>query len=80
MKKTLTTREVIAILRENGFELDRQKGSHRTFKGIVKGSTRIVLVSGHNLGADIPKGTLKSIIRQSGLPAEAFTRQYTQVH
>ena len=49
----------------------RQRGSHRHFNGIVKGRTRMVTVPGAD-GDDVPKGTLGSIRRQSGLPAHLF--------
>lgn len=67
----MKVREVIRILERNGLEFTRQRGSHRHFKGIVKGRTRMVTVPGAD-GDDVPKGTLGSIRRQSGLPAHLF--------
>ena len=67
----MKVREVIRILERNGFEVARQSGSHRRFKGSVNGRTRMVTVPGTD-GDDIPKGTLGSIRRQSGLPARLF--------
>ena len=67
----MKVREVIRILERNGLEFTRQSGSHRRFKGIVKGRTRLVTVPGAD-GDDVPKGTLGSIRRQSGLPAHLF--------
>jgi predicted RNA binding protein YcfA (HicA-like mRNA interferase family) len=57
-------REVIRLLKEDGWALVSQEGSHRQFKHASK--TGRVTVSG-NLGDDMPKGTLASVKRQSGL-------------
>jgi predicted RNA binding protein YcfA (HicA-like mRNA interferase family) len=43
----MTFREFIKILEAHGFELDRQRGSHRVYKGVVEGRTRVVVVAGH---------------------------------
>ena len=67
----MKVRDVIRVLTEHGFGLDRQKGSHRHFKGIVDGETRLVTVPG-NQGDDMPKGTLSAIERQAGLPSRLF--------
>jgi predicted RNA binding protein YcfA (HicA-like mRNA interferase family) len=68
----MTFREFINILEAHGFELDRQPGSHRVYKGVVVGRTRVVLVAGHQDGEEIKRGTLNSMIRQSGLPKRVF--------
>ena len=67
----MKVREVIRILKENGFALARTRGSHRVFEGFVGGQRRLVTVAGKP-GEDIPKGTLSSIRQQSGLPRELF--------
>jgi len=67
----MKVRDVIAILQANGFVLDRQKGDHRQFEGLVREMRRIVTVPGR-LGDDLPRGTLASIRRQSGLPGRLF--------
>jgi predicted RNA binding protein YcfA (HicA-like mRNA interferase family) len=65
-------RDLIGILESHGFELARQKGSHRTYKGVVGGRTRLVVVACHRESDDIKPGTLQSMIRQSGLPKGTF--------
>lgn len=65
-------RDVIDILEANGFVLIRQNGSHRRYRGIVGGEVRFVDVAPHSLSDDVAKGTLGSIIRQSGLPKKLF--------
>lgn len=54
--------EIIKKLRENGWELDRIKGSHH----IMKKGKQIVPVPVHGT-KDIPTGTLKSIEKQTGV-------------
>jgi predicted RNA binding protein YcfA (HicA-like mRNA interferase family) len=65
-------RDLIRILEEHGFELVRQRGSHRTYKGIVGGQPRVVVVACHRETDDIRPGTLSAMIRQSGLPKTLF--------
>ena len=68
----MTFREFIKILEAHGFEFDHQKGSHRVYKGVVGGRTRVVVVAGHRDSEEIKRGTLGSMIRQSGLPKQVF--------
>ncbi len=65
-------RDFIRILREQGITLDRQESSHRVYKGMVDGQTRLVVVAYHREGDDIRAGTLSSMIRQSGLDKNLF--------
>jgi predicted RNA binding protein YcfA (HicA-like mRNA interferase family) len=65
-------RDLVRILGDHGFELARQRGSHRTYKGIVEGQSRVVVVACHRESDDIRPGTLSSMIRQSGLPKKLF--------
>ena len=66
-------REVITILRENGFSFKRSgKGSHRIYESYHSNRAWSVVLSYRNEGDDVKAGTLGSIIRQSGLPKSAF--------
>lgn len=56
--------EVIKLIEKDGWEFNRQKGSHKIFKHPIKRG--IVVVPEHGK-KDIPPGTLKSIKRQAGL-------------
>jgi predicted RNA binding protein YcfA (HicA-like mRNA interferase family) len=58
----MNAKELIKTLKNNGFSLKSQRGSHKKF---VKES-KIVIVPDHGKD-EIPLGTLKSIERQSGL-------------
>ena len=65
----LSGRDIVKILTKNGFEIVGRKGSHIRLKKIAKERTYITIVPDHR---EIPIGTLKSIIRQSGLSEEEF--------
>ena len=62
----LKSRDIIRALERAGFTEHRQRGSHKIFK---KGSLRIT-VPVHS--GDLKKGTVHSIIEQSGLTVEEF--------
>jgi len=63
--------EVCDILRTQGFELVRQRGSHLIMQRRVGETTITVPVPNHR---EIRIGTLQSIIRQSQLPRDLFVR------
>lgn len=54
---------LIKMIKNDGWELDRVKGSHHVFKHPTKNG--IVIVP--HPKKDIPKGTISSILRQAGL-------------
>ncbi len=60
----MKVRDVIRMIESDGWFLMRTRGSHRQFKHSTKPG--VVTVSG-KLGVDVPTGTLKNILRQSGL-------------
>ena len=62
----LKPREVIKALERAGFMFARQRGSHRIY---IKGNVGIT-VPFHN--KDLKVGTLKHIIKQSGLELKQF--------
>jgi predicted RNA binding protein YcfA (HicA-like mRNA interferase family) len=57
------SREVIAVLKADGWKLDRVKGSHHVF---VHDSKPGIVVVPHPK-KDLPTGTLRSILRTAGL-------------
>jgi predicted RNA binding protein YcfA (HicA-like mRNA interferase family) len=67
--KILSGKEVCKILSDYGFIKVRQKGSHIVMQKKTANSTITVPVPNHS---EIKTGTLKSIIRQSGIPGEHF--------
>ena len=67
MPKRLSSQEFLRILTDHGFRFISQKGSHAKYRD-PHGHTVIV----PHPRKDIPIGTLRSMIRQSGLPSELF--------
>ncbi len=63
----MKVREMIRILRKDGWFQFDQKGSHRQFRHLAKPGK--VTIAGA-LNVEIPKGTLKSILKQAQLPEE----------
>lgn len=61
--------QVCGILEKNGFREVRRRGSHVVMQLEAGGTTVTVPVPDHK---EIRKGTLLSIIRQSGLPKAEF--------
>ena len=60
--KVLSGDEIIKILAEFGFSIDRQKGSHVKLTRIVNGSKQTLTVPRHQ---ELDKGTIKAIYNQA---------------
>ena len=60
----LKVKEIIKLLEDDGWELERINGSHRHFSHKIKKG--IVTVPG-KLSSDLAKGTEQSIFKQAGL-------------
>lgn len=65
-------RDFLRILLDHDFQLDRERATHKQYKGVVDGETKLVTVDCAQLGEDIRKDNLASMIRQSGLPKKLF--------
>jgi len=65
----ISGREAVAALLKIGYERDRQKGSHIVLRQAEYPHRRIV-VPDHR---EVSKGTLRAIIRETGLTVEEFT-------
>ncbi|MEO5802218.1 MAG: type II toxin-antitoxin system HicA family toxin [Verrucomicrobiota bacterium] len=61
-------KEVVRVLRKNGFLLIGQSGSHQKWR---HANGRQVIVAMHG-SKPIPIGTLKSIVEGSGLDVDTF--------
>jgi len=70
--RVLSGEEVCRILKANGFENVRQRGDHRVMQKKEEGTTTTVPVPLHK---EVAKGTLGSIVRQSGLPRRLFEEE-----
>ena len=69
MPRRLSAKEIISILKENGFSLLGQKGSHQKWHNAETGATTIVPMHGNDI---VPIRTLFSIIRASKLDKSLF--------
>ena len=67
--RTLSGREVCQIMAQHGFVQVRRRGSHIAMQRQTATSTITVPVPDH---VQLRIGTLRSIIRQSGLPRSLF--------
>ena len=60
----MKVKELLKLLEDDGWVLSRTRGSHRQMKHPTKPG--LVTVAGKP-SADVPKGTLSAILKQSGL-------------
>ena len=60
----MKVRDVVKMLEQDGWYLDRTRGSHRQFKHAKKSG--VVTVPGKP-GDDLGAGTLNSVLKQAGL-------------
>ena len=67
--RVLSGHEVCAIMERHGFARVRQRGSHVVMQRLTVTGTVTVPVPDHK---ELRIGTLRSIIRQSGLPRSEF--------
>ncbi len=70
--RTLSGREVCRILNEHGFAEVHRRGSHVVMQQRAEDCTITVPVPIHD---ELKTGTLRSIIRQSGVPRSFFEAQ-----
>jgi len=65
--KAISGTRLCKILEKNGWELKRVTGSHHIY--FKKGTDVILSIPVHS-NRDLPKGTLKSIMKDAGLTEE----------
>jgi len=70
MPKLYSSWHVVKVLQKMGFVYISQRGSHVKFRKITEKKKLTVIVPANK--KEIPHGTFKSILRQSGLPQEDF--------
>ena len=61
----MKAREILKILKDDGWVQVRQSGSHKQFHHPVKKGT--VTLSYHSGGDDVPIKTVNSILKQAGI-------------
>ena len=69
MPKLLSSKEITKVLEKNNFTLVSQKGSHMKWRKHGKEILTVIVPANKR---EIPIGTMRSIIRQSGLSEEDF--------
>ncbi len=70
MSKLCSSEQIIQALQRKGFLYVSQRGSHVKFRKKISQHTRTVIVPAGR--KEIPMGTFKSILRQSGLQEKDF--------
>ncbi|MDO8492088.1 MAG: type II toxin-antitoxin system HicA family toxin [bacterium] len=70
MPKLPSSEEIITGLRKKGFVFVSQKGSHAKFRKYLGSSILTTIIPMER--KEIPIGTFRSILRQSGLRKEDF--------
>ena len=69
MPKLLSSKQVVRVLEKNNFIFISQKGSHMKFRKYGRTTFTVIIPANKR---EIPVGTLRSIIRQSGLKDQDF--------
>ena len=69
MPKLYSSKEIISVLLKQGFYFVSQKGSHVKYR---KNGNPVLTVIVPAAKKEIPYGTFKSILKQSGLNEEYF--------
>lgn len=65
----LSGKQAIKILRENGFEIARQRGSHVVLTKQTSKGKKTTVVPLHK---ELKKGTIRSVARLAGLDTKQF--------
>jgi len=60
---SLTSKDLVSILQQKGFLLDRSRGSHKVWLNPTSGKRAILPMH----CKDLPTGTLFAIIKQAGI-------------
>jgi len=60
---SLTPKDIVRLLKQKGFVLDRSRGSHKIW--LHPGSRKRAIVPMHN--KDTPAGTFYAILKQAGI-------------
>jgi predicted RNA binding protein YcfA (HicA-like mRNA interferase family) len=70
--KLYSSQEIVKALEREGFAFVSQRGSHAKYRKTDSDVIFTVIVPAGR--KQIPRGTFRSILRQSGLDESAFTR------
>jgi len=67
----ITPKKLLKVFIKQGFMIKRQTGSHRVYHNFKSEKTTVVPFH----SKDIPQGTLRSIIKQTGLNENIFLKK-----
>ncbi len=67
----VSANELIRVLRKLGYKQVRQSGSHIVLQKKEEGKTTTVIIPNYS---EIAKGTLKSILRKTGIQSETLVK------
>jgi predicted RNA binding protein YcfA (HicA-like mRNA interferase family) len=70
MPKLYSSRHVVKVLEQQGFDFVSQKGSHLKYRKQVNDKILTAIIPADR--KEIPAGTFGSILRQSGLTKQDF--------
>lgn len=73
MPRPIPLKLVLKILRQKGFSLTGQKGSHAKFRKEKNKAKRLVIIK--TTKKEIPHGTFQAILLQSGLKETDFRKK-----
>ena len=59
-------RDLLKLIENDGWRLERVVGSHMQFRHPTKPGT-VTIPGGGKLAKDVPPGTLRSVLRQAGV-------------
>ena len=71
LRRGISARQFIEALHEDGFQLQRSRGSHRVYR---HRDGRRIVVAFHSLSATFPIGTLKGMIQDVGWSEQDLKR------
>ena len=72
MPRLYSSKEVVSGLERAGFAFVSQRGSHAKYRKPGMPTRTVIVPAGRT---EIPRGTFRSILRQSGLTEQAFNQR-----
>lgn len=72
MPKLYSSEQITRTLEAEGFVFVSQRGSHAKYRKTASPTLTVIVPAGRK---EIPRGTFRSILRQSGLDEGAFERR-----
>jgi predicted RNA binding protein YcfA (HicA-like mRNA interferase family) len=67
-----SSQEIVKTLQREGFVFVSQRGSHVKYRKTAAVTLTVIAPAGRK---EVPRGTFRSILRQSGLDEDAFSQR-----